>query len=67
MQAEVGEAARDKVYQRLLWSWVGVHCALLAACADAVHSHNLHPLACLGKQPCTHPHFSVILFAAGTS
>lgn len=48
MQAEVGEAACDKVYQRLLWSWVGVHCVLLAACADAVHSHNLHPLACIG-------------------
>lgn len=49
LQPELSEAAHDKVYQRLLWSWVGAHCALLAACADAVHSHNLHPLACLGE------------------
>ncbi|DBB09903.1 TPA: hypothetical protein ACH3X3_001510 [Trebouxia sp. C0006] len=41
-------ASEDMRYRALLWTWVGLHCGLLVICADAVHGHNMHPLACLG-------------------
>ena len=49
IQAERKVASEDMRYRTLLWTWVGLHCGLLLLCADAVHGHNMHPLACLGQ------------------
>ena len=49
VQAERKAASEDIRYRALLWTWVGLHCGMLALCADAVHEHNMHPLACLGQ------------------
>lgn len=46
--AERKVASEDMRYRALLWTWVGLHCSLLVLCSDAVHGHNMHPLACLG-------------------
>lgn len=49
VQAERKAASEDIRYRALLWTWVGLHCGLLLLCADAVHGHDMHPLACLGQ------------------
>lgn len=49
VQAERKAASEDTRYRALLWTWVGLHCGLLLLCADAVHGHDMHPLACLGQ------------------
>lgn len=49
LQAERKAASEDMRYRALLWTWVGMHCGLLLFCADAVHGHDMHPLACLGQ------------------
>lgn len=51
-QVERKVASEDLRYRALLWTWVGLHCGLLVLCADAVHGHNVHPLACLGQSSC---------------
>ena len=53
LQVERKVASEDMRYRALLWTWVGLHCGLLVICADAVHGHNMHPLACLGQASCT--------------
>lgn len=53
LQVERKVASEDLRYRALLWTWVGLHSGLLVLCADAVHGHNMHPLACLGQLSCT--------------
>lgn len=65
VQAERKAASEDMRYRALLWTWVGLHCGMLALCADAVHGHNMHPLACLGQHLNSFMSTSFLLVVSG--
>ena len=63
LQLERKVASEDMRYRCLLWIWAALHCGLLVLCADAVHGHNMHPLACIGQSPFTVVSACVVLSA----